>query len=468
MKTLNRSFTAAQPLPIKVIQFGDGNFLKGFADYIIDKLNEQGFNCGVAVVKNRPGGSIAHLQKQEGLFTLFTEGIKDGQAIREKRLITCINKVVNPYDDYTAFLDLAKEELKIIISNTTEAGIYFDEHDTALNAGPHQSFAAKLTALLHARYLHISGTAGSLIILPCELIEDNGILLKLTVLQYCNFWQLDNDFVNWLNINVTFYNTLVDRIVSGFPKDNIAEYTRGLEYDDALITVSEPYLLWAIEGDETLRDHFPYHLVYNVLNVDNLHLYRIRKVRILNGAHTLLAQIGPLAGVITVGQGMDNDFCTRFIKDAIYNEILPVIPLPLSACEIYTVQVLDRFSNPYLNHYLKDIAVNSVSKFRVRLLPVVKDYYGKYGTLPVHIIFSLAALIWHYKTPGQADQADVLKIFSKAWSLEEYANVVSGILVTYFNDDGLPLDEMQNLLARALQYIELYGVEEGFKKIKLV
>lgn len=471
MEALNRSFTNAQPLPIKVVQFGDGNFLRGFADYVIDTLNEKGFNGGVAVVKNRPGGSMAQLQNQEGLFTLFTEGIKNGLPVREKKLITCISRVVNPYEDYAAFLSLAAEDITTIISNTTEAGIYFDEAEASLNTRPHQSFAAKLTALLHARYEYVNGTAKGIAILPCELVENNGRLLQQAVLQYCGSWQLGEGFTKWLAANVTFYNTLVDRIVSGYPKENTAEYTLPLGYEDALITVCEPYLFWAIEGDEHLQNHFAYHLAHNVLSVGNLQPYRIRKVRILNGAHTLLAQIGRLAGVVTVGQGMSHSFCERFIKDAIYQEILPTVPLPIADCEAYTTEVLDRFGNPYLNHYLTDIALNSVSKYKVRLLPVMEDFYQKQGKLPLHLVFALAGLIrlykgtWEGRAVVRADQPEVLEAFDRAWASKDYESVVA-LILPILGSALLPEKELQNLVAKALECIDQYGVEEGFYKLR--
>lgn len=470
MENLTGQIADAPLLPIKVIQFGSGNFLRGFADYIIDALNDHGYNAGVAVIKNRPGWSMLDLQKQEGVFTLFTEGVKNGEVVQHSRLITAITKVVNPYDDYADYLNLATEpELKLVVSNTTEAGIYFDPSDAHLKAVPHQSFAAKLTALLYSRFKTFNGDPEKgVFVLPCELIENNGLLLQEIVLQYVALWQLEDDFKIWLVQYSTFYNTLVDRIVSGYPNENEAKYTAQLDYTDKLITVCEPYLFWAIEGDASLADHFPFHHFRDdIVLVQDLTPYRIRKVRILNGAHTLMAQIGRLQNLDTVGQCMQDLFTHDFIGKAINEEILPTLSLPAAVSQQYTAEVLDRFKNPYLRHYLADIAQNTILKFKTRLLPVIVDYIEIYNTYPKHLLFALAALIqlskqeWNsWPSPDRVanDQNDF-------WKATKYKAVVSSFIGHHdFSDHSLTNDNFSTPLAKALELTDMYGLEDGYRR----
>lgn len=466
MIQLNRTLIDKPLLPVKVVQFGDGNFLRGFADYVIDLLNEKGFNGGVAVVKNRPGGSVSDLQNQEGLFTLFTEGIKNGNQVRTNRLVSSISSILNPYEDYSAYLALAEEaELKIILSNTTEAGIVFNDKDADYNNHPHYSFPAKLTALLYRRFMYFNGDAEKgCIILPCELIENNADVLKNIVLQYAALWQLGEGFVTWINNYNRFYNTLVDRIVSGYPKDNAEQYTSVLPYKDALITVCEPYLFWAIEGDEQLLKHFPVNSIdENILLVPQLAPYRLRKVRILNGLHTLLAQVARLLGKTTVRESMEDGFCESFLLSTLEEEILPTIPLPCEECKVYATEVLDRFRNPYLNHRLTDIALNSVSKFRARLLPVMDDYYRINGTLPAHLVYTFACLCYIYKVLPGFDEEHVLNQFSIAVQMQDTEEAVAYILNNLaLHTDNIPDDLFIHNVANALQCLEEHGVTEGF------
>lgn len=472
MKTLNRSVINAKELPLKIVQFGDGNFLRGFADYIVDCLNKNGFNGGVAVIKNRPGPGLETLQQQEGLFTLFTQGVKDGVTIDKNQVITCIQAAINPYENYDDFLKLAEgEELKFIFSNTTESGIAFDEDDNFLEKQPHKSFSAKLTALLYKRYLHFNGDEHKgLIILPCELIENNGDTLKDIVLQYAHLWQLDTAFINWVITCNTFCNTLVDRIVSGFPKDNTEAYMTQLDYYDALATVCEPYLLWAIEGDDALATKLPFTGIdENIIVVPDLTPYRTQKVRVLNGAHTILAQIGRLLGITTVKESMENRFCTDFVLQTLHNEILPTIPLPEETRLTYTKQVLDRFNNPYLKHYLSDISLNSISKFEARLIPVIRDYYALNQVLPLHLIYAFACLIRIYKGNWQSreiqrrDDDAIINFFNTAWKQYSTAEVCRFILSDVrFKSLADELPGFYEMVVSALDNLEVHGVENGF------
>ena len=256
MKILNRrNANITEPLPIKVVQFGEGNFLRGFVDFVIDKLNkEANFNAGVAVIQPLAVGLVELLNEQDGLYNLFMKGVKQGEEIQEQRTISCVQKGINPYKDYDEYLKLAEEEsLEFIISNTTEAGIAYDESDT-LEGKPHNSFPAKLTVLLYKRFQHFKGDkAKGLTIIPCELINYNADTLKKIILQYAELWELESDFVNWINNSNSFHNTLVDRIVPGYPKDDIESYQSKLELEDKLIVSAEVFLLWVIEGGEGLK-----------------------------------------------------------------------------------------------------------------------------------------------------------------------------------------------------------------------
>ncbi|MFD2743145.1 MULTISPECIES: tagaturonate reductase [Sphingobacterium] len=463
MQDLSRQVVNKAKLPIKVVQFGSGNFLRGFADYIIDALNDDGYQAGIAVVKNRPGLSMLDLQQQDGIFTLFTEGIKDGEVFSDQRVISAISTVVNPYDDYTEYLNLATEPaLKLIVSNTTEAGIYFDPADSALDNTPHQCFAAKLTALLHKRYIWCNGaTDKGLYILPCELIENNGTVLRDLVLQYATLWHLGEDFHSWVAQHSKFYNTLVDRIVSGYPKENEMQYRAKLDYSDKLITICEPYLFWGIEGDASLATHFPFRQFGDqIALVDDLSPYRIRKVRILNGAHTLMAQIGRLRDLETVGQCMEDSFTRHFITHAIEREILPTIALPKEALQQYTDEVIDRFKNPFLRHYLADIAQNTILKFKTRLLPTIIDYIEIHTAYPKHLLFALAALI-HLSTQNENSVADSGSTNSE----KNYEDIVSCFILEHdFSGRRLEQNNFLTPLAHALMLIGTVGLQDGYQR----
>jgi tagaturonate reductase len=477
MQKLSRDiFPNLKPLPIKIIQFGDGNFLRGFTDFIIDKLNtDAGFNAGVVVVKARQGGSLEALNTQQGLYTLFTKGISNGQQIEEQRVISCIQKAINPYEDYAAYLDIAKEpKLYFLFSNTTEAGIVFNEADAALNHGPHQSFPAKVAALLYARFKHFNGdiTKG-LNLIPCELIKDNSSILKQIILRYAALWQLEDTFAEWVTNHNYFYNTLVDRIVPGYPKNEIENYTKQLQYNDSLIVTSEAYLFWAIEGDDnTLLEKIPLDTINeNIVITKDIEPYRTRKVRILNGAHTLMVPIGLLYGNETVRQAMSSNFTGNFIKQAVLQEIIPTINLPQQELIAFSNQVFDRFSNPFIQHNLASIALNSISKFKVRVLPVMLNYYAEYNKLPLYITYAFACLIYIYKEAGSnntsmpiQDDARVIDHFKKAWELNTYAETVAYILQQneLWDTDLSVIDSLENHLIVAIKALEIGGVEEGF------
>jgi tagaturonate reductase len=475
MKVLNRKNTGlTQKLPLKIIQFGEGNFLRGFADYVIDELNEKAnFNAGVVVVKPRKG-NLDVLKKQEGLYHLFTRGLEKGEVIDKKQLISCIQKSVVPHTDYVEYLALAKEEqLQFLISNTTEAGIAFDENDT-LKGYPHGSFPAKVTALLYERFKHFNGAIDKgLVIIPCELINNNADVLKEIILKYADLWSLSADFVKWINASTSFHNTLVDRIVPGYPSNDIKDYEQQLDFEDQLIVSSEVFLLWVIEGDEQLKKIIPFDKIKeDVQIVEDLQPFRTRKVRILNGAHTVMVPFSILYGNETVTETIDNNFTGNFVRQAVFEEINQSLDLPKEELAAFAEAVFDRFRNPFIKHQLASIALNSISKFKVRVLPSLLDYEIKCNRLPLHLTFSLACLIRFYKGEFKGnelpvnDEETILEEMKEIWKTTDYEKIAQEVLKNerFWGQDLTKIGDLKVKIALALQLIDSKGIEEGFEK----
>ncbi|MCJ8167019.1 tagaturonate reductase [Pontibacter sp. E15-1] len=440
MKPLNRQ-TAQLPnqRPVKVLQFGEGNFLRGYVDWMIDVLNEKtAFNGAVAVVqpRDRSRRTIEALRQQDGLFHVLLNGIRQGEPTQEKRLISCIASAQNPYDGYAAYLALGENpDLEFIFSNTTEAGIAFDAGDTSIDSIP-ASFPGKLTALLYHRFRHFGGDpAKGLTIIPTELIENNGTALRQIVLQYAKNWQLPQGFADWVQAHLAFCNTLVDRIVPGFPKDTIDAVQQELGYADNLVVTAEPYHLLVIEAPDAVRQAFPAQEAgLQVKFVDDLTPYRTSKVRILNGAHTTLVPVAYLHGLRTVQEAVEDEQTGRFIREAIYSEIVPTLDMPDDELKQFADDVIERFRNPFIRHELLSISLNSISKYKVRVLPSVLAYAARKGRLPEHLLQALAALILFYKGTWRGkriplnDAPEVLAFFEQAWQQGDAEAVVTATL----------------------------------------
>ena len=437
MKSLNRSNINAVQRPIRVLQFGEGNFLRGFVDWMIDLMNEKtNFNGDVQIVQPLSQGMGKLLNSQDGLFHVKLQGIQAGEIIQENRLITCVRDVNNPFEDYNAYLKLGEnEDLKFVVSNTTEAGIIFDSSDKSFEALP-LTFPGKLTSLLYHRFKAFSGDPSKgLVMIPCELIDKNGIQLKSTVLDYAKLWNLPVSFADWLNDHNVFCNTLVDRIVPGFPKENIKEIQNALGFEDNMVVMAELFHFWVIEGPENLQEIFPAGKAgLKVKFVKDQSPYRTRKVRILNGAHTALVPVAYLKGFRTVREAVEDKSIGKFIKDTIYNEIIPTLDLPKEELEQFAADVLDRFLNPFIDHELISISLNSISKFKVRVLPSLLEYHSKTGAWPKNLTKSMAALIKFYngKSGGESiplkDDRTVLEFFEKIWKEEDLSVIVSETL----------------------------------------
>lgn len=444
-KPLNRA-TASLPQnkPVKVLQFGKGNFLRAFADWMIDILNEKaGFNGAVQIVQVNSVDDDKRFAQQDGLYHVVINGIRNGKAVRETRLISAVDRVINPFTEYDEFLKAGENpHLQFILSNTTEAGIAFDVTDERAEV-PAKTFPGKLTALLYHRFKFFDGDPSKApVLLPCELIERNGEILRDTMLRYIAHWNLPESFGKWIAEHAGFCNSLVDRIVPGFPKDKIDEVWKETGYRDDLVVSAEPYHLWVIEPVdsknftvEKIASMLPFDRAgLRVKFTDNLAPYRTSKVRILNGAHTTMVPVAWLRGLRTVKDAIDDPVTGGFVREALEKEIIPTLGLPAAELEQFAADVIDRFRNPYIRHELSAIALNSISKFQVRVLPSILAYHKRRGELPKRLLHAFAALIVFYKgvwkgqpTPVK-DTQEVVAFFKESWRQEDVGKVVRAVL----------------------------------------
>ena len=401
--------TLSKPKYNKIIQFGEGGFLRGFVDWIVELTNENtDFDAGVTVVQPIEKGMCEMLEKQNCTYTHIMRGLKDGVPTVDKKIINVIKDTVEPYKDFESYLKLSQNpEFKFIVSNTTESGIAFSDEDTPEKA-PHITFPAKLTLLLKRRFdLKLDG----FIFLPCELIDKNGSTLKECVLKYASLWGYEKAFSDWIENNNTFCNTLVDRIVTGYPKDEEIQ----LGYEDNMVNTSELFHLWVIEGCNDITKYFPFDKAgLNIIVTDDLEKYRTRKVRILNGAHTSMIPYAMLEGIETVGDCMKDAKMSAFVKKCVYDEIIPTLDLPFEELKAYADDVFERFENPFIKHFCSSIALNSVSKFKVRVLPSILEYIKRKNKMPENLMISFAKLIEFYKTDMTNDDATVTEFMKNS------------------------------------------------------
>ena len=391
--------------PERVLQFGEGNFLRAFADYWFDMANEKaGWNGKCVLVQPIAQGLTQLINRQEGLYTLYLRGRQNGEKVDAKRVISSVSRCLNPYEkqDYDAMMDVAAgEALEYIVSNTTEAGIVYDP-SCRLEDCPPASFPAKLTQVLLHRWR--AGRPG-VVVLSCELIDNNGKELLRCVNQYIKQWGLKEGFARWVNGDCTFCSTLVDRIVPGRIRD-AAEAARLEEengYRDALIDVGEVFGVWNIEGPEWLAEKLPFRAAgLNCPVVPDVTPYKKRKVRILNGAHTGFVLGAYLAGYDIVRDCMQDDVILGFMNRMLHEEVIPTLPLDRQDLEAFAAAVQDRFNNPFINHELMSITLNSTSKWRARNMPSLLEYAQTAGKLPPCLAMSFAAYIAFYSSDIQA------------------------------------------------------------------
>ena len=431
-----------------VIQFGEGNFLRGFFDYFLDYMNKNGLYDGKAVViQPRAGGKCALLNAQECKYNLYLRGIENGEVKQAHSLVESISRGVDPYKNFDEYLSLAdNEDFRFIVSNTTEAGIAFDE-ECAFEDKPCKSFPGKLTQLLYRRYKN--GRKG-FIFLPCELIDNNGDALKECILKYADFWKLENGFAQWIENKNTFANTLVDRIVTGYPSDETAQ----LHPDDKFLDTAEIFHLWVIEGN--FENELPLKKAgFNVVWTDDAKPYKKIKVRILNGAHTSMVTGALLSGVETVGECMTDETVSAYLNKCMTSEILPAIG-DNEESRKFMNDVFDRFRNPFIKHKLRSIALNSVSKFSVRVLPTILDYKENFGTFPKCLTMSLAYLIYFYKNDTPDDSEAVVAFMKEKSIAEILANK------DFWQTD---LSEMTSVIEAYYEKINTDGAKESMKWI---
>ncbi|MCR8660589.1 tagaturonate reductase [Paenibacillus endoradicis] len=453
---------------IKVLQIGEGNFLRGFFDWMIYESRKQGLYDGsVVVVQPRPSGKakIEALASQDGVYTLVTRGLENNVPIERMDQITVFGTVFDPYEHWNEFLALAElPELRIVVSNTTEAGLSY--HPEQWKEGePINSYPGKLTMLLYHRYKAFQGDPErGFICLPCELLERNGDTLRDCILRYCEDWELPADFRNWVVTHNLFLNSLVDRIVTGYPKQDQAEaWFNEWGYRDPMLTTAEPYHLWAIEGDPSLDQELPLASAgLNVLWVEDLKPYQVRKVSILNGAHTFMALYGTLHGIKEVRLAMEDSHIGDLIKRTIQNEIIPSLPYNSVELQQYAVQVYQRFLNPFIQHRLSDIAMNSLSKFKTRLLPAIQYYLAdeQFTELPKGLATASAALIRYYQISkgeagyeGKSFDGESYILHDDPILLEQIANIWENY---YSGENGS--SSINQVVSQILQIEAIWGV----------
>ena len=431
-----------------VIQFGEGNFLRGFFNYFLHVMNENGLYDGKAVViQPRAGGKCALLNAQDCKYNLYLRGIEKGEIKKEHYLIESISRCVDPYKYYDEYMALADNpDFRFVVSNTTEAGIAFDK-SCSFDDKPCASFPGKLTQLLYKRYEN--GMKG-FIFLPTELIDGNGDELKKCVLKYADLWKLPEGFAEWVNNENDFLNTMVDRIVTGYPSDETAE----LHPDDKYLDTAEIFHLWVIEGD--YENEFPLKKAgFNVVWTDDAKPYKKIKVRILNGAHTSLVAGAILSGIETVGEAMNDETAYAFLNKAMNEEILPTIG-DNEESRSFAESVFDRFRNPFISHKWRSIALNSVSKFSVRVLPTLLEYKEQKGEYPKCLTLSLANLIYFYKNDKPEDAEAVVE------------KMKNGTIAEILSDSSLwqaDLSEMTELVTEYYGKIDSLGAKEAIKWI---
>ncbi|WP_246343675.1 tagaturonate reductase [Adhaeribacter radiodurans] len=441
-------------LPEKVLQFGTGVLLRGLPDYFIDKANQQGvFNGRIVVVKSTDKGSTSEFDDQDGLYTLCVRGIADGQKIEENIICSAISRVLSANSDWSAILHVAiSPDLQIIISNTTEVGILLV--DDSVQAQPPVSFPGKLLAVLKARYEAFAGDPGKgLVIVPTELITDNGTKLKNIVTELARQSNLDTGFLQWLAQSNTFCNTLVDRIVPGKPEAKVlTDLEQKLGYQDDLLILSELYRLWAIEGDEHVKEVLSFSQVdEGVVIAPDITKYRELKLRLLNGTHTLSCALAFLAGQITVKEAMGQKAVSDFISRLMKEDIAPAIPDEVSSTEsaVFSRQVLDRFRNPHLDHQWLSISLNYTAKLKLRVVPVIENYFKIFNQVPQNIALGFAAyLVFMIATETEAGK------YYGSYNGERY--LINDDAAGYFYDLWQQ-DTPEQVVEKALENSDLWG-----------
>ena len=464
MKALNSKNAPKAIRPERIIQFGEGNFLRAFVDWIISNMNEKtDFNSSVVVVQPIEKGMIDALNAQDGLYHVNLQGLSNGEVINSLRMIDVTSRALSPYQDFDAFLSLAEQpEMRFVISNTTEAGINFDP-SCKLDDAPASSYPGKLTQLLYHRFKHFAGDpAKGLIIFPCELIFLNGHKLKETIYQYIELWNLGEEFKAWFESACGVYATLVDRIVPGFPRKEIDQIKAKLDYDDNMVVQGEAFHLWVIEAPESVAEEFPANKAgLNVLFVPSEEPYHERKVTLLNGPHTVLSPVAFLAGVDIVRDACQHEVIGKFIHRVMFDELMETLNLPKAELQKFAEDVLERFNNPFVDHQVTSIMLNSFPKYATRDLPGRKEYLKRKGSLPEGLVLGLAAIMVYYRGGKRADGVEIIPndapeimaLLTQLWSEGSVKNLVERVLGTT-SIWGEDLNSIPLLAERVAYYID--------------
>ena len=479
--------------PERVIQFGEGNFLRAFVEWMIHEMNKAGaFKGRVVVVQPIAQGRVSDLNAQDGLYTLLLRGVQNGKVVNSREIIPAISRGLDAYSQWREVLKCAEDpQIEFVVSNTTEAGIVYlpgeKLDDTPTCANPPKSYPAKLAVYLYHRFQFFHGDpAKGMVIIPCELIEANGSNLKAVILKLAAEWGLPPEFSQWIEAHNYFLNTLVDRIVTGYPSKDAAKIESELGYHDQNLDTGEIFHLWVIEGDARLADRLPFHKAgLNVKWVTDLTPYRTRKVRILNGAHTSTVAVACLSDIDIVRDAVNDGTVGKFMQSVLFDEIIPTLDSDVNELKGFAKDVLERFNNPFIDHKWFDIALNSTSKFETRVMPSLRRYVEKSGKLPKKLTFSLAALIALYhgteirgnKLVGSRngkeyfiqDDPETLEFFRDNWNRYEtgaitLAAIVDNVMHRFWPDFAKQHPQIITEVTNYLSVIVNSGIGPGLKK----
>ena len=462
MKPLNRQNVQANKYPERIIQFGEGNFLRAFVDWIVYNMNQKAdFNSSVVVVQPIEKGMIDMLNAQDCLYHLNLQGLDKGKEVNSIEMIDVISRALNPYTQNDEFMKLAENpEMRFVISNTTEAGIAFDP-SCKLTDAPASSYPGKLTQLLYHRFKTFNGAADKgLIIFQCELIFLNGKELKKCIEQYIDLWNLGAEFKTWFETACGVYCTLVDRIVPGYPRATINEILDKIQIEDKMVVQAEIFHLWVIEAPESISKEFPADKAgLNVLFVPSEAPYHERKVTLLNGPHTVLSPVGYLSGLNTVRECCEDAVIGKFVHKVMFEELLETLNLPKAELEKFGKDVMERFCNPFVKHFVTSIMLNSFPKFKTRDLPGLKTYLERKGELPAGIVLGLAGIITYYKggkrgedTIVPNDDQAIIDLLAKLWATGCTKTVAEGVLASEMIW-GEDLNKVSGLTEKVIGYL---------------
>ena len=478
MEKLNRETAkVTRTYPERIIQFGEGNFLRAFVDWIVFNMNNKAdFNSSVVIVQPLANGMIDMLNDQDGLYHLNLQGLNKGKAVDSIELIDVVSRCLNPYSQFQDYLKLAENpDMRFVISNTTEAGIAFDDSCKPDDA-PASSFPGKLTQLLFHRFKTFNGAMDKgLIMLPCELIFHNGTELKKCIEQYIALWNLGEEFKQWFEKVCGVYCTLVDRIVPGYPRDTINEILEKIQLEDKMVVKAEIFHLWVIEAPESVAKEFPADKAgLNVLFVPSEKPYHDRKVTLLNGPHTVMSPVAYLSGIDTVSEGLKDEVIAKFVDKVMFKELLETLDLPKAELEKFGADVLDRFKNPFVKHFYTSIMLNSFPKFKTRDLPGLKIYLERKGELPLGLVLGLAGIITYYKggkrgdveiTPN--DDKAITDLLTELWNSGDVAKVAHGVLAAEFIW-GEDLNKVKGLTSKVVEYLTSIQNKGMYETVKAI